>query len=671
MKIRSVATGATFCASSLLSIALSQSVAAAQPQSLGAADPSTIAHFHVYLPLTNTAALEQLLQSQTDSTSRNYHQWLTPAQFKQQFGPSPATVAKAKALLQVAGFTVVGEKTQNLDVEGPVSAVQKMFNTQIQRVQMKSGNVKLAAAGEHLNMPQSLAAMGAVIPEFTVHLAAHVHSQVLRPLTAAHPLAAPSSLAASAAAPASPPVPRLADADSFFYATDMNEAYQLPSFQTEVAPLFSRQRQQIAGVGAHIGIVISSVILPSDLGNAFNSTLSAGSDTDVQAYSAHSNLPVPTVTIRPVDGGSGAFNASTADADEASLDTQMSLGTAPGAQETLYNLPELTDDAITDGYTAVDEDNIVDVVSSSFGECEQDFLPAANGGTDFTSILKTFHALFQQGNAQGITFLASSGDNGAPACTTAAFDNNPVNGTNLVLGVENPADDPNVTAVGGTNLQTVGKPGVDDATYLSENANFDPRVPEEVATNAAGTEFVTVGNNTWGSGGGFSVIFDKPLYQFLVDTGSNVHRSVPDVALMMGGCPGDADLAVQNCLDLPRSAAIVWIGGVPNLVIGTSSSSPQMAGVVALAVELNHGRLGNVNPLIYTLSALQTITGGERAPQEFQFFHRDISGNNNGFTVVPGQAYSEVLGNSTLDVKNFLQLQAAAAAGTPNTASNP
>jgi subtilase family serine protease len=670
MKIRSVATGATLGALTLASMVLSQSAAAAmRPQSLGAADQNTIAHFHVYLPLTNAAALDRLLQGQTDSNSPNYHQWLTPAQFKQQFGPGAATVAKAKALLQAAGFTVVGEKTQNLDVEGPVSAVEKMFNTQIERVQMKSGNVKLAAVGEHLNMPQSLAAMGAVIPEFTVHLAAHVHSQVLRPLAAAHPLAAPNSLAASA--PASAPVPRLADADSFFYATDMNEAYQLPSFQTEVAPLFSRQRQQIAGVGAHIGIVIGSVISPADLANAFNSTLSLGSDTDVQAYSAHSNLPVPTVTIRQVDGGSGTFSLNNPDAAEASLDTQMSLGTAPGAQETLYDLPELTDDAITDGYTAVDEDNIVDVVSSSFGECEQDFLPAANGGTDFTSILKTFHALFQQGNAQGITFLASSGDNGAPACTTAAFDNNPVNGTNLVLGVENPADDPNVTAVGGTNLQTVGKPGVDDATYLSENANFDPRVPEQVAINAAGTEFVTVGNNTWGSGGGFSVIFDKPAYQFLVDTGSNTHRSVPDVALMMGGCPSDADLTVQNCTLLPRSATIVWIGGTPSLLIGTSSSSPQMAGVLALAVELNHGRLGNVNPLIYTLSALQSITGGERAPREFQFFHRDISGNNNGFSVVPGQAYSEVLGNSTLDVKNFLLLQAAAAAGTPNTASNP
>jgi kumamolisin len=143
------------------------------------------------------------------------------------------------------------------------------------------------------------------------------------------------------------------------------------------------------------------------------------------------------------------------------------------------------------------------------------------------------------------------------------------------------------------------------------------------------------------------------------------------VSLMMGGCPGDADLAAQNCLDLPRSAVIVWIGGGPALLIGTSASSPEMAGVLALAVELNRGRLGNVNPLIYALSAVQTLAGGERAPKALQFFHRNISGNNNGYTVKPGQAYSEVLGNSTLDVKNFLLQQGAPAAGAPGTASNP
>ena len=96
-----------------------------------------------------------------------------------------------------------------------------------------------------------------------------------------------------------------------------------------------------------------------------------------------------------------------------------------------------------------------------------------------------------------------------------------------------------------------------------------------------------------------------------------------------------------------------------------------MAGVLALAVELNRGRLGNVNPYIYALSAVQTIAGGTKAPKALQFFHRNISGDNNGFKVKPGQAFSEVLGNSTLDVKNFLLLQGAAPAGTPSTPSNP
>jgi len=146
---------------------------------------------------------------------------------------------------------------------------------------------------------------------------------------------------------------------------------------------------------------------------------------------------------------------------------------------------------------------------------------------------------------------------------------------------------------------------------------------------------------------------------------------VPDVSLMMGGCPSDADLAVQNCTLLPRSAVIVWVGGTPFLFIGTSSSSPEMAGVLALAVELHGGRLGNVNPTIYALSLTQTLAGGVHAPAELQFFHRDISGNNNGFTVRPGQAYSEVLGNSTLDVENFLRLPFAQPAGAPDTPSNP
>lgn len=651
MKVHSLASN-IFWLAALTTMSFSQmNHPSTQVRTLGAAEPTAVTHFNVYLPLTNRAALDQLLRDQTDSSSPRYHQWLTPAQFKAQFGPSRADVAKVREILRAAGFTVVGEKTQNLEVEGPVSAVEKMFATHLMRVQTPNGKVKLAAAERHLTMPDELARVGAVIPEFWLHLA-HVHSShSARPLSAADPRF------------------RLSNTLSFYYPNDLNEAYQLPSFQTEIPRLGSRHPRQIAGVGAHIGIVISSQILASDLDSTFNSTINLGGGLqEIQDYSANSNLPVPTVTTRLVDGGSGAINPNSDDFFEASLDTQMSLGTAPGAQETLYNIPDLSDSSVIDGYTAVIEDNTVDVVSSSFGQCELDYTAAYNAGVDFTYLLRQYHALFQQGNAQGITFLASSGDEGALACLSAAFVNNPTNGTNWILGVSTPAADPNVTAVGGTNLITSATPGVNDATYETENANFDPRLPAEFQISP--TETVTVGDFTWGSGGGFSRLFAKPFYQFLVNTGSRTQRAVPDVSLQMGGCPSDADLAVQNCTVLPRSATIVWVDGEPFLLIGTSSSSPEFAGVLALAVELN-GRLGNVNPLIYTLSAIQTLAGGTNAPKPLQFFHRDIRGNNNFYTVSPGQAYSEVLGNSTLIVKNFLGLSFVAPAGTPNTPSNP
>jgi hypothetical protein len=88
-----------------------------------------------------------------------------------------------------------------------------------------------------------------------------------------------------------------------------------------------------------------------------------------------------------------------------------------------------------------------------------------------------------------------------------------------------------------------------------------------------------------------------------------------------------------------------------------------MAGVLALAVELNHGRLGNVNPHDLCAVGDPVARRGSRRPPALQYFHRDISGNNNG--------YSEVLGYSTLDVQNFLQLPLVQPAGAPGTPSNP
>jgi subtilase family serine protease len=648
MKVTPLAVGAVLGALSAFTLAHPTQAASPQMQTLNPAAPGDIARFNVYLPLTNQDQLEQLLQEQTDPSSNRYHQWLTPAQFKQQFGPSPANVAAASALLRAAGFSIVAERTQNIVVQGPVSALQKTFAVHMQWVRTRHGNRVLAAREQKLTLPQALAAMGAVVPEFTAHEFAQTHSRVLaRPVQGS-------------------PGFRLSSAE-FYYPNDLREAYHMPSFRAQITPQGARHPAQIAGIGSHIAIVISSTIDPQDLASTFNSdfALSSG-DHLVQAYSQHSNLPVPTVTIRPVLGGSGPFNPNTPDAAEASLDTQMSLGTAPGAQETVYDIPDLSDASVIAGYTEVDEDNQADVVSSSFGGCELFYTAPYNGGVDMTGLLKVYHSLFQQGNAQGITFVASSGDNGALGCNTVAYITKQAQGTSFILGVEHPAVDPNVTAVGGTNLVTSATPGPDDATYLTENADFDPRIAEDVFFPDD-----PVSNNIWGSGGGVSTLFAKPAYQLLAPTASATQRTIPDVSLMMGGCPADADLAKQDCTKLPRSAALVWIGGELALLIGTSASAPEFAGVLALGVELNGGRLGNVNPEIYSRGALQTLLGGENAPQALHFYHRVAAGNNGFYSVRPGQAYSEVLGQGTLDVNSFLEVPFAPASGTPNTPSNP
>ena len=657
MKRHSFVMGvAVLCAFAAVTFAqANSSPAVTSLQSLGAADPNTPTHFSVYFPLTNQAALEQLVNDQTNSSSPSYHKWLTPAQFKAQFGPKPSDVAAVSARLEGAGFTITAVHTQSIEVTGTVADVEALFSTRLNQVRTHAGKIKLSAAARPLSLPAELAAAGAVIPAFYPQLSAHVHSARL---------AGSSSLGKLTATQNASPSQRLSTSFLLYYPDDLNEAYSFPSFRTEAGPLFG-PKKQIAGVGSHIGIVIDSVINPADLNASFNSEVFIGPYVDIQDYSAVSNLPLPSVTIRPVNGGSGPFDPNSGDAVEASLDTQMSLGTAPGAQETLYNIPDLTNASVIDGYAAVDDDNSVDVVSSSFGECELDFTAAANSGPGYTSFIPTIHQLFLQGNAQGITFVASSGDNGAVPCTSIAFDNNPTNGTSFIKGVENPASDPNVTGVGGTNLVTVPTPTPNDSTYSQENADYDPLLPAEALVGP--DEVVTINNNTWGSGGGYSIFFSKPLYQLFATT-TQPGRAVPDVALMMGGCPVGSDTEAGAC-NGPRSAVILWFAGSVALVIGTSSSSPEMAGVLALNVEMN-GRMGNANPLIYNLSFMQTVTG-PLTPQGAQVFHRNIEGNNNGYKVKPGDSYSTVLGNGTLNVKNFLGLQSAAPAGTPGTPSNP
>jgi subtilase family serine protease len=178
----------------------------------------------------------------------------------------------------------------------------------------------------------------------------------------------------------------------------------------------------------------------------------------------------------------------------------------------------------------------------------------------------------------GVTFVAASGDSGAPPIW--------------------PAISPNVVAVGGTTLTLNATTGA----YSSETGWGS-------------------GIKSWkfgGSGGGFSQYEPKPAYQSSV-TQSSVHRTNPDIAF-------NAD---------PNTGYFVLdqaIGGWYE-VGGTSAGAPQIAAMVALADQLR-GPAGSLGGASQTLPALYKASSKD--------FHDITSGNNGypaapGYDLITGR----------------------------------
>ena len=79
------------------------------------------------------ASLQALLAAQQEPSSPSYHQWLTPAQFGQQFGLSAADLAQVSAWLQQEGFTVTStaQRGNAISFSGSVASVERTFQTLI------------------------------------------------------------------------------------------------------------------------------------------------------------------------------------------------------------------------------------------------------------------------------------------------------------------------------------------------------------------------------------------------------------------------------------------------------------------------------------------------------------------------------------------------------------
>jgi subtilase family serine protease len=592
------------------------------PAIVQAASPTDSVEFTVFLPLRHQQELDALLADLHDSKSANYQHWLEPSDFLSRFGPSTADLASVKESLTAHGFTIIKENAHGLRVQGPASAVSKAFAVPVQR-RTQNAHTHFMARG--LQLPGELAALNVRVVGLEGLPEHQVHSRVT-------------------GAVMNTPDNRYATTGPYWF-DDLKQAYDYPAYS-----------KNTNGSGVSAAVLMSDLLFPGDVAAAFNH----------EVFSTISGVPVPAVTTVTIDGG-GAVNG--AGSFEASLDVQQILGGAPGANVTLVSIPDLSDDHILDGYTYIIDQNTFDLVNSSFGECELEYTAAYNAGTDFTFILQEYHELFQQGIAQGITFSVSSGDQGGIMCPSPDYGF--VGATNVTfgLGVSSPADDPDVTAVGGGNLITTFKTGSLNSAYVRESAFADTDIPYDIFGVGQ-----LVSGGVWGAGGGISQIYKKPLYQYLADTGSATHRTLPDVGMQVGGCPS----GISETCGADDSAAVVAygvnFGGGFFGVIGTSVSSPEFVGALALFEQQlgKHHRQGNVNYYLYTMGALQSLFGGVNAPEALQFYHRNIPGFDGYYKAgKPSYNYDYIYGQGSPDVRKLFGLEEHPAAGVPQTSSNP
>ncbi len=624
-------TAAALCAIGML--AGQAALSAEAPQVVTAAAPQDVVQFSIYLPLRHQERLEALIAKMHDQSSPQYHQWLQPADFLAEYGPRPADIQAVATALAARGLTIVSTNAHAVRASGSAAQVAQALATPIQKV-TKGKHVRFQAA----RAPQVPSELGTI--EMRVVGLSTVPERKVHSIQVAH-------------GPAAGVDNRYSPYGAYWY-NDLKQAYDYPAYGNATD-----------GSNVSVAVLMADQIFPDDIHQMF---LHEGFQTTTGKASPDVTAPV-LINGGGVIGGDGTF--------EASLDVQQVLGGAPGSKVTLVSLPTLSDDNITAGYTAIVDSNKYDIVNSSFGGCELNYTAAYNAGVDYTYLLQQQHELFLQGNAQGITFVASSGDEAGLECPDLNYNNGTGPGI-YVPSVSTPADDPAVTAVGGGNLITTALSTATKTNFKSayvRESEFSE--PETLAnTDPWGIGGVVTGGR-WGSGGGVSVVFKKPLYQALAKTGGGKWRTIPDVGMQVGGCPGTVAYP-QDCSPDDSAAVVAYgvgIGGGFSGVIGTSVASPEFVGALALFEQQlgkkNH-RVGNVNYYLYALGALQTLAGGVNAPPEFQFYHRNNPGYNGVvYDDFPSYNYNYTYGNGSPDVRKLFGLTGYRAAGDPRTSTNP
>jgi subtilase family serine protease len=416
------------------------------------------------------ADFTQLLADQQDPASPSYHQWLTPEQVGELYGPTQHDIDALSAWLASRGLATeeVSPSRIFLTVNAPVSAVSAALSTSFHSFTF-NGEPRLSTTED----PALPAAFAAIVQSID-----GLSDTPILPMGHAQAVSASSSVAE----------PRF---------TNNSSHYVTPGDFATIFDLNASYNSGFTGAGQRVAIIGRSRVVATDI-------------TEFEANTGlAANLPntiVPSAGPDPGYPGGG-------DQSEATMDVQRVLGTAPSAQADLVILNNAGGGIFTAAQYEVNtlKDPIMNI---SFGACE--------AGVGSASV-KSWDALFSQAASQGISVFVCAGDSGAASCDTQ-FATPPAI---QVPSINYICSSSYATCVGGTEFADTANPSL----YWS-SSNSSSRVSAlgyipEGAWNEPGSS----GNYVVaGGGGGASIYIAKPSWQTGIGVPADGARDVPDIS---------------------------------------------------------------------------------------------------------------------------------------------
>ena len=498
------------------------------------------------------AAFNQLLIDQQNPTSPRYHQWLTPQQIGDQYGPTQHDLDAFTAWLASAGLTVSNITPSRIFVQATGSASVVSAALQISLHTFAVHGDKLQAPLTEPTFPASLAPVVSFVGGLAT-VQYHTFSTIMPPLPVSAVFADKAGTAATGTAAVKPEFTLNSGAVHYLAPADFNLIY-------DVTPMLAAG---ITGTGQRVAIIGGSRLLASDVTNW--ETLSA-----LAAYQPNYIVPAgladPGVTSDDNQG-------------EATLDFERVYGTAAGAGvDLVISKNALSTDTDTLQLYAINTLNDP-VMSMSYGACE----------TGFAAYAQHENSLFSQAIAQGISVFASSGDAGVAGCEQQGA----APPSSQYASIQVPCDSAYVTCVGGTQFSDTASPSTYWSTtngtgelsalsYIPEGAWNEP-------TGSGSTPFIVAATT-----GGPSIAIPKPTWQVGSTIPADSVRDVPDISFSASG-----HNAYFSCLLYMQADCSAATGNYITGFGGTSASAPSMAGLAAIIDQKFGKRQGLLNPILY------------------------------------------------------------------------